>query len=215
MKRHIVLSTTVALIAIGAGAAHAAPNDQRGWYGGIDLGRSNSKLNGGDIDGAFANQGITGTTSMDRHDTSLGLNLGFRVNRNFALEGGYTDFGKFNYSTAATAPAADTISGDYQAHAWSLAAVGIAPLNDKWSLFGKAGLTRVTADLSAGSASGALAPGNGSHSNTGFLVGGGATYDFTKRIYGKAEIDRYTRAGDMSTGRGDIDLYTVGVGVRF
>jgi OOP family OmpA-OmpF porin len=214
MKCKFIVGAVAALLAASNGVTMAAPSDS-GWYGDLDIGRSNLHLNGGDIDNALANQGIAGSSSIDRHDTSLGANVGYRLNRYFALEGGYADLGKFDYSSATSAPAADTVQGDYKARAVSFAAVGIAPLEDGWSLFGKAGAAHTTADLSASSASGATAPGSASHSGNGLLLGAGATYDFTQNLYGKVELDRYTRVGDASTGKGDVDLYTVGVGMRF
>ena len=202
------------LFALGAGVAQAAPAD-RGWYAGLDVGRSNLRLNGSDLDGVFANQGITSSTSIDGHDTNLGANVGYRLNRNFALEGGYIDFGKFDFNAAASAPGADTIQGDYKAHAWSFSAVGTAPIDNRWSLYAKGGVTRTSADLSASSATGATAPAGASASGTGALLGVGTSYDFTRSLYGKLEADRYTHVGDSNTGRGDIDVYTVGVGLRF
>jgi OOP family OmpA-OmpF porin len=214
MKCKYIVGAVAALLAAGNGATLAAPPD-RGWYGDLDVGRSSLRLNGGDIDNALGNQGIAGSSSLDRHDTAFGADVGYRLNRNFALEGGYTDFGEFRVQSATSAPAADDLDGHYKAHAWSFAAVGIAPLEDGWSLFGKAGAAHTTAELSASSASGATAPGSESHSGNGLLLGGGATYDFTQNVYGKVELDRYTRVGDASTGKGDVDLYTVGVGLRF
>jgi len=215
MKCKFIVGAVAALLGVCNGVTVAAPAADRGWYGDLDVGRSNLRLNGGDIDGALSNQGITGSSSIDRHDTSLGANVGYRVNRNFAVEGGYADFGKFKTQSAVSAPAADTTDGDYKAHAWSLAAVGIAPLDEHWSLFGKAGGARTTAKLTASSETGATSPSSASHNGTGLLLGAGATYDFTQNLYGKVELDRYTRVGDSSTGRGDVDLYTVGVGMRF
>jgi OmpA-OmpF porin, OOP family len=214
MKCKFIVGAVAALLAASNVAALAAPSE-RGWYGDVDVGRSNLRLNGGDIDNALANQGIAASSSLERHDTGLGANVGYRLNRNFALEGGYADFGKFKVQSATSAPAADTVDGDYKAHAWSFAAVGIAPLEDGWSLFGKAGAARTTADLTTSSETGATAPGGASHAGNGLLLGAGATYDFTDNLYGKVEVDRYTRVGDASTGKGDVDLYTVGVGMRF
>jgi OOP family OmpA-OmpF porin len=215
-RKKILFGALCGALAVAATGAQAAPGDNQGWYGGLDLSRAHLGLNGSNIDQAFAQQGIAGNTSIDRSHTAWGLDLGYRFNGNFALEGGYASFGKFNYSTPTTAPGADNIQGAFKAHAWSLAPVGILPLNDKWNLFGKAGLTRTTATLDASSTTGATAPAGGEHSNTGFLLGAGATYDITKNVYGKLEVDRYTRVGDASTtGRCDLDLFTLGVGVRF
>ena len=214
MKCKTKLGAIAAVFALGAGVAQAAPAD-RGWYAGVDVGRSNLRLNGSDLDGAFANQGITSSTSIDGHDTNLGANVGYRLSRNLALEGGYIDFGKFDFNAAASAPGADTIQGDYKAHAWSFSAVGIAPIYDRWSLYGKAGVTRTTADMTAGSTTGATAPSGASASATGALIGVGASYDFTRNLYSKLEADRYTHVGDGNTGRGDVDVYTLGIGLRF
>jgi OmpA-OmpF porin, OOP family len=214
MKCKYIVGAVAALLLAAEGAALAAPGDS-GWYGDLDVGRSNLRLNGGDIDGALANQGISGSAAIDRHDTAFGANAGYRLNRNFALEGGYVDFGKFGYESATSSPAADTVQGAYKANALSFAAVGIAPLEDGWSLFGKAGAARTKAELSASSASGATAPGGASHSGNGFVLGGGATYDFTRTVYARLEADRYTHVGDASTAKGDVDLYTVGLGMRF
>jgi OOP family OmpA-OmpF porin len=213
--RKSVAGAVAALLALGAGAVRAAPSTP-GWYAGLDVGRSDLRLNGSDLDSALSNQGITGSSSIgDDHDTSFGANVGYRLNRNFAVEGGYIDFGKFNYSSMVSAPATDTVQGEYKAHAWSLSGVGIAPLDDQWAMFARAGLTRTGVDLSASSATGATSPNGVSQSANGLVFGGGATYDFTQSWYGKLEADRYTHVGDSNTGRADIDVYSLGVGMRF
>ena len=216
MKHAAALATLAATLAVGAGYAHAAPDDHAGWYAGIDLARGNLGLSGGGIDGAVANQGIAGKASVSTQDTGAALNFGYRYNRSFALEGGYIDLGKYSYSTFTTAPVADTLQGLYKAHALSLSAVGILPMNNKWSLFGKAGITRTTAQLSASSMSGAIGLGSASASGIGLLVGAGATYDFAKNWFGKAELDRYTHVGDPgTTGQSDINVFSLGMGLRF
>src|SRR5436190_15662552 len=158
-----------------------------GWYGGLDLGASH--LSGLDLG------------SLDRSDTAWGFDLGYRVNRNFALEGAYTDLGKFHYST-------DTVDGSYRANALSLAAVGILPLESNWSLYGKAGLAHTQAKLDA--------PSDVSDKRNGLLVGAGAMYDINRNVYAKAGWDRYASIGsDATTGKSDIDVFSLGVGYRF
>jgi OOP family OmpA-OmpF porin len=202
--------------ALAAGAAQAVPSRDAGWYAGLDLARSRLGLNGSDLDRGFAAQGITGATSLDRGDTTWGLTLGYRINPHFALEGGYTDLGKFGYGTAVTAPAADRLSGDYKAHAWWLAPVGIVPLSDRAALYGKLGVTDNHASFNPASGTGATAPAGASHSNAGWLVGAGATYDFTPSLYGKLGWDRYARVdAGASTGREHADVFSVGLGLHF
>ena len=48
---------------------HAQSADKAGWYAGLDLGRSRLGISGADIDGALANQGVGGSSSVDRSDT--------------------------------------------------------------------------------------------------------------------------------------------------
>jgi opacity protein-like surface antigen len=172
-------------------------------------------LGGGDFDNALARQGIGASSSNDRSDTSFGFNVGYLVNRNFAIEGAYTRLGEFNYSAAASSPAADTISGKYKASALSLSAVGILPLQQNWSVYGKAGLARTKSELTAGSDTGAVAVGNASDSRTGLLIGAGAMYDISRNVFAKAGWERYAQVGSDDTGNGHADVYLVGVGYRF
>lgn len=216
MRHKAALGVLAATFAFAMGLAQAAPDDNAGWYAGIDLGRSNLGLSGGGIDGAVANLGFVGSASISNQDSGAGLNLGYRFSQSFALEGGYIDLGKYNFSSFTTAPAADTVQGIYKAHALSLSAVGILPMNNKWSLFGKAGVARTTADLSANSVTGATALGRASGSGSGLLFGAGATYNFARNWFGKAELDRYQHVGDpSSTGQANINVFSLGMGLRF
>jgi OOP family OmpA-OmpF porin len=215
MKKQLLIGTAATLIGISGGLTSAQAEDLTGWYGGVNLGRSNLKMNGGDLDGAFANQGLSTSSSLEKHDTGYSLDLGYQFNPYFALEGGYVDFGKFDVSSTASAPAADTINGRYKAHGYDFSAVGILPLQQGLSVYGKAGAFRSRAELDA-SSSGAVPVSGGSHSATHPTFGIGASYDFTQRVVGKLEWNRYLKVGDSGvTGRGDIDLYTAGVAFKF
>jgi len=130
-----------------------------------------------------------------------------------AIEGAYTRLGEFDYSAAASSPAADTISGKYKAHALSLSGLGILPLQQRWSV--KAGLARTKTDLEASSATGAVALGNTSGSRTGLLIGAGAIYDINRSVFAEAGWDRYAQIGSDDTGKGHADVFSVGGGYRF
>lgn len=215
MNKKLILGAAALPFVLGAAAASAAPA-AGGWYGEFSLDEARLHQHSGGLDAAFANQGLTTSTGLERGHAAFGLRLGYRFNANWALEGGYEGFGSHTFNSTVTAPAADTLSGSYRAHAWSLAPVGILPLNDRWSLFGKAGLTENRVRLSAASNTGATAPASVSHSNAGYLLGGGATYDFNRNFYGRLELDRYGDIGTAaSTGRTDANLLSVGLGVRF
>lgn len=203
-----------AVLALQAGFAQAQDREA-GFYGGLDLGRSDLHLSGSGIDGALANQGIGGSSSNDKRDTSYGLNLGYRVNRYWAVEGAYARLGDFAYNSNVATPAADTVQGKYKVDTVSLSALGILPLASNWSLYGKAGLARSDVKLSASSATGATTPSGASGANTGLVFGAGAMYDFNRSLFTRAGWDHYANVGDDATGKGSINTYTLGVGVRF
>ena len=186
--------------------------DKAGWYAGLDLGRSRLGMSGADIDGALANQGVGGSASVDRSDTGFGINGGYRFNRNFAVEAAWERLGDFSYSSNT---GSDTIDGKFKANALSLAGLGIYPLTPNWSVYGKAGLARTSVDLEASPETGATAVSNQSHAGVGWLLGAGLTYDFSGGVFTKLGWDHYASVGDASTGQSAIDMYSLGVGMRF
>ena len=206
---------TIALLAFALSSGFAAAQStvaKPGFYAGLDLGRSRLGLSGGDIDGALANQGVASSTSSDTGHTAFDINAGYRFNRNWGVEAAYTHFGEFNLnSTTGT----DTLSGKYKAHALSLAGMGYLPLTPNWSVYGKAGLARTSADLDVSSDTGATAVSNQSESKTSWLFGAGLQYDFTSAYFAKAGWDHFNSVGGDMTGKGNIDVYSIGAGMRF
>ena len=177
MLKKLVVAASLALGASGAYAQEA------GWYGGIDVGSSHLS-------------GIN-TDSLDKSDAGVDVNLGYRLNRNFAVEGAYTDLGKFHFSSAAG-------DGDLKPKAVSLSGVGILPLQSHFSLYGKAGIAHTeTKGLDA------------SDTKDGLLAGAGVMYDFNRNVYAKAGWDHFDDVGNDATGKGHADLYSLGVGYRF
>jgi OOP family OmpA-OmpF porin len=205
---------TALAVIVSSGFAQAQAADARpGWYAGLDLGVGRAGVSGSDVDGALANQGVAGSADIDNSGTAFGINGGYRLNRNFAVEAAAERLGSFDYNSTA---GADTINGKYEANALSLAGVGFYPLSSSaWSLYGKAGLALTQAKLGASSGSGLTAVSGTSHTGTGLLVGAGVTYDFDPAVFAKAGWDHYAHVGDPSTATGNIDTYMLGVGMRF
>jgi OOP family OmpA-OmpF porin len=187
MLKRLMVAASLALGASGAYAQHA---QETGWYGGLDVGGSHlSGINTDSLD------------SFDKSDMAFDVNLGYRLNRNFAVEGAYTDLGKFHFSSAAAG------DGDVKPHAVSLSAVGILPLQSNFSLYGKAGVAHT--ETKSG---GAL---DASDSKDGLLAGAGVMYDFNRNVYAKAGWDHFDDVGNDATGKGHADIYSLGVGYRF
>jgi len=207
-------AAAAALMASGAALAQAVQVPEKGFYVGADVARSSGPGNG-DIDRSFSNQGINGTSSsVDNDQIGWGLNLGYRFHRNWAVEGGYREFGKFDYTT--TTPGGGNISGSYKANAWSASGLYLFPVpNSRLGFYGKLGLTRSDVSRTVNSQSPGLTATGASANRTGWLAGLGATYDFTNAWYAKLGWDHYDRVGSDSTGKADIDVINLGVGLRF
>lgn len=118
-------------------------------------------------------------------ETVWNLIGGYRLHRNFAVELGYTDLGK------------TTINGHpLDSSALDAAVLGIIPLNDSFSVYGKLGAYR------------GRAKGDGfdeKHGNILFGVGGeyAATRDFGVRV----QWQRYSRFGGGGIGTRDEDVF--------
>jgi OOP family OmpA-OmpF porin len=214
MKCQTAIRIAVAAATFAGVSTAFAQSVQRPWYIEGNVGWTKMDMDGAEINRQFGRQGALTSSSFNDEDTGWGLTLGYKFSRNWAIEGGYVDFGKFKYSGTTFAPIPGSFSGDFKASAWSLAGVGTLPLEKNFSLYGKLGLHYSEAKLSTSSVGTPLS--GGKSNDTGMVFGLGATYDFTPVVYGKFGWDRYLRVGDdQKTGRGDIDYVGAGVGLRF
>lgn len=208
-------SGTLGLAALAAIASPFAAADDSGWYGGLNIGQSRAKIDDARITSSLVGTGGAGFTSVsiDDDDRGTGFKLfgGYKFNRNFAVEGGYFDLGKFGF-TATTVPAG-TLSGKIQLKGVNLDVVGILPITEKFSAFGRAGLNYAQARDSFG---GTVAVPDLSPSKRAmnYKFGAGLQYDFTESLGMRLEAERY-RIDDAVGNKGDIDLFSVGVVYRF
>lgn len=212
MKKQVF---ALSMAALGAVSITARAADDAGPYVGASVGASRLTAGAGMIDRAFASQGLSTSTSLDRNDTSYALTLGYRVNPYFAVEGNYVDLGRFDYRSGVSSPAADTLGGKFKSSGFDLLAVGIVPLNAGFSAYGKLGALWSDTKLEA-SSGGAVAVSDKSHSDVSATYGLGLSYAFTRNVSGNLEWNRYNRLGDpATTGRSDANVYSVGVAYHF
>ena len=207
-------SGTLGLVALAAIVSPFAVADDAGWYGGANIGQSRATIDDERITSGLRAGGLT-TTSISDRDRSTGFKLygGYQFNRNFALEGGYFDLGKFGF-TATTVPAG-TLDGNIKLRGLNLDMVGTLPLTEKFSAFGRAGLNYAQArnSFSGTGAVGVTNP-NPSKRDTNYKFGLGLQYAFTDALAMRAELERY-RINDAVGNKGDIDLFSVGLVYRF
>jgi OOP family OmpA-OmpF porin len=207
-------SRTLGLVAIAIAATPFAMAQEAGWYAGANVGQSRAKIDDARITGGLQASGLA-TTSINDDDRSTGYKLygGYQINRNFALEGGYFDLGKFGF-TANTAPAG-TLSGNTRMRGLNLDLVGILPITEKFSAFARAGMTYAEAkdSFSGTGAVNVLNP-NPSKREANYKLGLGVQYELTQALAMRGEVERY-RINDAVGNRGDINLVSVGLVYRF
>jgi OOP family OmpA-OmpF porin len=175
------------------------PAGQGGYIGGAF---GQSKLNGGcdDFRSAFAANGGT-TSSCDETDTGWKLYGGIRVNPHFNVEFSYINWGEI--SSAGTLVGIP-VRATGEATSFGVAAMGVLPLNERFSLFGKAGL--LMTDVKVTIAGGGVV-GSGTDDTTELHIGVGALFNLADRWQLRAEWER----GQDSK----LDLLSVGVQYRF
>jgi len=207
-------SGTLGLVALAAIAGPPAMADDTGWYGGLNIGQSRAKIDDAKITSTLLGAGLN-TTSItdDNHDTGYELFGGYRFNRNFALEGGYFDLGKFGF-TSTTVPAG-TLNGEIKLRGLNLDAVGILPITEKFSAFGRVGANYAEAkDSFSGTGAVNVIRPSPSKSDLNYKFGAGLQYDFTQSLGMRLEAERY-RINDAVGNKGDVDLVSVGLIYRF
>lgn len=207
------------LTSVGAGlaapAAFAADPASDLYIGASVSSKSASSLGGG-IDTALANQGLGSSTSVGNSSTNPGLRLGYRINPNFAVEATYDRAGVMNLQSSIASPAADTASGSWKANGIGLHALGILPIDSKWSVYGRLGVEQWHTSLNLASNAGGATSVSNTSSNTSLAVGAGTAYALTPNLDVTAELVRYNRVGDpANTGRVGLSDFNIGLRYHF
>ena len=167
-----------------------------GWYVGASVGQSKNR-----------HFDCSGFSSCDSEAAAFGVLGGYRINRNFAAELGYHDFGKVTFS-------APGVSGNIKANAVELVGLGAYPFANQFSVYGKLGAYRAESKISAQVAG--LGNGSLKDRNTDLTFGLGAQYDVTRAAGVRAEWQRYKNVGgDDTGGKSDIDVISIGLVWRF
>lgn len=211
-----------ALVAAGTLAAVPAYAQMKwqGFYVGGGIGQS--KIDDFDTAGinsvVLSRPGVTSAiTSVDDKDTGWKVFAGYQVNQNFAVEAGYVNLGKF--STFTTVTPFGTVAGEVKMeNNWFGDVLGIVPLGNNFSIFGRIGLVWSETKVSA---SGTIPPAPGTSFGIGrkdddfsWKFGLGLGYDFTPQWGVRGEWERY-RVSDGSGGKSDADLFSVSLRFRF
>lgn len=209
------ISRAAGLITLTALASSLAlAQETSGWYAGGNIGRSAATIDNPRIIDNLLSKGLA-TTSMSNDDRDTGGKIfgGYQFNKNFALEAGYFDLGRFSFA-ATTAPPG-TLNGNIRLRGVNLDAVGILPLTEKFSALGRIGLNYAQArDGFSGTGAVFVTNPNPSKRDTNLKVGVGLMYAFTDSLAMRLEAERY-RINDAVGNRGNVDMVSLGLVYRF
>lgn len=211
MKKLIKALGTLGLVGCAVMSSSFAATDKEFWYIGGNIGQSRAKID----DARIINQ-LPGTASIsdDNSDTAFKLFGGYQFNKNFAVEGGYFNLGKFGYAATTVPPG--TLNGDIKLQGLNIDAVGMLPLANKFSVFGRLGLIYAQAKDNFSGTGTVGVPANPSPSKSAlkYKAGLGVQYDFNRSLGMRLEAERY-RVDDAIGNNGDINMYSIGLVYRF
>lgn len=152
-------------------------------------------------DARHSGDSLLGGYPADRSHFGGKLYGGYSFTPNFSLEAGYADLGRITSD-----------AGRVRADSWFLDAVGSLPLGNDFSLLGRVGLIdgQLRRDLNGSQIDGSA---SASERGTGYKLGAGLQYDFSKSTSLRAEWEHYRFKALDSTPR--TNLLTVGVNYKF
>ena len=208
-----ILAALAVVVISGPARAEDAAN-LTGWYGGLNLGQARGSIDNERIANSLAAEGFAQTAiRKDTRDLGFKAFGGYQFNRHFALEGGYFDLGKFGFIAETQPPG--TLEGEARFKGVNLDAVGILPLTNKFSAFGRAGVQYAETKASfKGSGAVRVADPDRKEKAANYKVGVGLEYALTRQLGLRGELERY-RVKDAVGNKGDVDLASLGLVYRF
>ncbi len=199
----------------GVTAVQGAFAADPGWYVGANVGFSKASIDAGRIGRELTAAGFTiGTVTADDNHSGGKLFAGYQFHRNFAVEGGYVDLGRFTYVATTTTPAG-VLEGKMRRQGANVDLVGTLPITNSFSALGRVGVVYTSVRDTLTGTGGVVVPyPNPGKSDTSAKFGLGVQYDLTKAVGLRGEVERY-QISDSAGNVGNIDLYTAGLVVKF
>ncbi|MEO8279297.1 MAG: OmpA family protein [Ideonella sp.] len=193
---------------------HAQTEEGGYFYGGLSLGAARARIDQERITAGLLSNGLTVTGfSRDESSSSGRLFGGYQLNRNFGLEGGVFDLGR--YSFAATTAPAGSLDGRIRLQGLSLDLVGTLPLSARFSLLGRIGAQAAWArDRFSGSGAVGVTNPNPRERAVNPKLGLGVQYELNRNLFIRGEAERY-RVNDAVGNRGGVNVFSVSLVVPF
>ena len=188
--------------------------EENGWSVGMNVGKSVARIEHDTIRSDLESQGFDVTSVLeDRRSEGYKIFAGYQFNPYLAVEGGYFNLGGFPI-LANTTPGTE-FRGKTKLFGWNLDVVGIMPFTEDFSGFARVGVTRN--DTSNTYSSNGLVDVTGYNEDGNYTkhkYGLGLQYDISPIFTVRLEAERY-RLDDLIAHSGDVDLYSLGMVLRF
>lgn len=148
--------------------------------------------------------------SIDDTDTSLKIFGGVMFNPNFGVEVGYINLGEYG---ALWDDGIDYLKYKAEASALYFAGLGVAPINEQFGFYAKAGLASWSLDTKETSSFGYAYSASESGIDLMFGVGGQLSIN---NLLLRLEFERFSDVGDPdTTGQSDVDVIGFSAALRF
>jgi opacity protein-like surface antigen len=221
MKK-IVLAWMAALGLVCATTAFADDevSGNQGWYVYGAAGQTSGNGDQSTLDNALTSVGGIGFSSSLSTPTVYNLDIGYQVNQNLAVEGGYIGSTDETYN-AIGGNLVHPVSASARIAGWTLVAVGILPLDDqfsvmglsvpdRFSLLGKIGVSGIKDSATVTGPNGTV---SADSTKNDITYGIGVKYDFTDTTSMRLCLDSYSVGSSTASSRSTV--WTVGVGYHF
>lgn len=224
---NLYMRSSALLVCLGLGLAAPAQAGEPGWYivgFGGDTSASGASQNQFDdnvvaIFEAAGQDVLELTSTIDDSDTGFGFAGGYQVNRHFAVEFAYVDLGSVDYrATATISDGVDQRVADAglesSASGPVVSGIGIFPIGERFSVFGRIGLSLMSADGKVRiEIDGVSQKASQSSQKTDPMYGIGAEFSLSKNFAIRLSWDRYLDVGTKDVA-GNIDADLISLGVR-
>ncbi|MBC7708747.1 MAG: OmpA family protein [Rhizobacter sp.] len=207
-SKHAMRHIALAMLGIVSASEAFAQASSSYYYIGGGIGQARAELNDERITRPLFGSGLTATNiNRDNHDTAYKLFGGYQFNRNFALEAGYFNLGKFGFS-ANTTPLG-TFNGQVKIQGFNLDLVGTLPVSERFSVFARAGAQAAkTGATYGGSQPTSIFNPSPSRREVNYKAGLGLQYEVTPSFLVRAEVERY-RITDNIGKKANADMVSV------
>jgi Outer membrane protein beta-barrel domain len=161
------------------------------------------------IDNLVATAGGTGFSSSMSTPTTYKVQVGFQLDENLALEGGYIGSQTVNYS-ATGGNLNGAVSSTSRISGWNLTGIGALPLGQGFSLLGKLGFANMQ-ELASAKATGFTDFTSGAKLDITYGVG--VKLDLAKGFFVRLDVDRYDLGSANASSLSTVAM--LGLGYKF